>query len=122
MYKVDLNEFEDVGLFRNSHHAFDHELKKFKPAELALLIEIGNHGENGLHKKTFEKNYKKSAELLICLEMASLVKWERDNNGRPIFLCLTWKGDELFKHALEAAKYLNQLDSSRKLSTPLIQD
>lgn len=86
---------ERMGLLRHKQGALlaDPRVSKLNEHERELLVLIYIS-----HKKTMCRSSLRSPALKDAaetLELMGHVTWERDNHGKPAYLTLTWKGDEL---------------------------
>lgn len=59
-----------------------------------LMVDLLHAGEEGLHKRIIEKFKKAHDEAFVRLDMFGLVQWVRDKSGKPMFVSLTWKGQD----------------------------
>ena len=90
------------------------------PAELAWLTDEHKHfllslhfaGEEGVHKREVVKFGKKNPDAVFQLEVHNLVQWLSDRAGKPMFMALSWQGDEVAQLLLSIAK-----NESRKRPT-----
>lgn len=83
-----------------------------------VLVEMLIAGEGGLHKRVIRKLEKQFPDSFIKLEAANLIVWERDNNGRPMFLVLTWKGQEIAELLLAIARSEALRATARRREVP----
>lgn len=77
-------------------------------AQKAFLLDLLFAGEEGLHKRDVTKFDKKNPEVVFTLTVRDLANWESDKLGKPTFLVLTWKGEEVAKLLFQIAKHENQ--------------
>ena len=86
------------------------------PAEWAWMGDEMKHfvlslhlaGEEGVHRSEVRKFAKTSPDGVFQLEIKNLVQWLSDKAGKPMFLALTWQGDEVAKLLLSIAKNESQ--------------
>lgn len=107
-YKLTTADLEGLGILSNSMDQV--LLKKYEwltEEESALMIAVFLAGEKGLHKRELAKHVKKDEHVAVRLEAVSLINWERDLNGRKMFLTATWKGSELGELLVKKARSIN---------------
>lgn len=81
------------------------ELTWMSTAEKQFMLMLLMAGEGGLHKREVQKFQKKNADAVFNLDVRGLTNWETDKAGRPMFVVLTWKGEEAAKVLLQVAKH-----------------
>lgn len=99
------SDLESLGVLKRAH--VPPKYSWLTPAEKQALVMVLLHGEEGLHKKAVN-TFKKDPDLEIALtnlELNSLLEWERDNNGREMYLVLSWQGDEIANLLLAHEKH-----------------
>lgn len=104
-------ELESLGILRQTK--LPSELAWMSDAEKQLVLMVQLAGEGGLHKRDVTKLSKHNPDMLLNLDARGLVQWDTDKSGRPVFLVLTWKGDEIAQLLLHVAKH-----ESRKQLSP----
>lgn len=62
-----------------------------------FLLHVLLCGAEGMHKRQVGKYFKGDSDMLIQLSANSLIHWETDKFGKPAYLTLTWKGEEVAK-------------------------
>ncbi len=82
--------------------------------EKSFVLDLLLAGEGGLHRRDVQKFDKKNSGVVLNLEVRSLIQWESDKTGRPTFLVLTWKGEEVAQLLMQIAKH-----ESRKAVRPV---
>jgi hypothetical protein len=102
-------ELETLGILRQTK--VPTELTWMTDAEKQFMMMLLWAGEEGLHKRDVTKFQKKHADAVFNLDVRGLTNWETDKTGRPMFVVLTWKGEEAAKVLLQVAKH-----ESRKAS------
>lgn len=105
-------ELETLGILRQTK--VPSELNWMSDAEKQLTLILLMAGEGGLHKRDVRKFEKNNPNVLLNLDMRNYVAWETDQNGRPMFMVLTWKGEEVAKQLLQVAKH----ESRKAASAP----
>lgn len=96
-------ELESLGILRQTK--VPAELAWMTDEEKSFVLDLLFAGEGGLHKREVQKFGKQNPDALLRLEMRELTIWESDKSGRPTFLVLSWKGDEVAKLLLQIAKH-----------------
>lgn len=74
-----------------------------------FLLDIYLAGESGLSKSQVKKFEKNHAQVVLTLQLKQLCEWENDKRGKPAFLVLTWKGQEVAQLLLKIAKNQSSL-------------
>ena len=75
-----------------------------------FLLSLHFAGEDGVHKSEVKLFSKRCPDGLFQLEIKNLVGWLSDKAGKPMFLALTWQGDEVAQLLLSIAKNESQKD------------
>lgn len=94
---------DSMGLLRPKKGALlvDPRIAKLTQPERELLVLLFLADSHEMCKSALRhRGDKEAAE---TLELMGHVTWERDNRGRPVYLTLTWKGEEaaeVLKHAM----------------------
>jgi len=96
-------ELETLGILRQTK--VPPELKWMTDAEKQFMMMLLMAGEEGLHKRDVTKFQKKHADAVFNLDVRGLTNWETYKAGRPMFVVLTWKGEEVAKVLLHVAKH-----------------
>ena len=73
-------------------------------ADKGLLLQLHLAGETGLHKRNVAKFEKVNPEVTLRVTVRDLAQWLSDKAGRPIYLALTWRGEEIGRLLLQVAK------------------
>jgi len=81
------------------------ELAWMTAPEKQFMLMLLLAGEDGLHKREVTKFQKKHADAVLNLDIRGMTNWETDKAGRPMFVVLTWKGEEAAKILLKVAKH-----------------
>lgn len=95
-------ELESLGILRQVK--VPPELAWMRPLEKSFVLEIYWAGEAGLHKTTVAKLEKATPDMVFNLTVRDLAEWLTDKAGRPVAICLTWKGEEIAKLLHQIAK------------------
>lgn len=85
-------ELETLGILRQVK--VPPELAWMSDVEKQFVLTLLFAGEGGLHKREVQKFEKKNPVAMANLDIRDFVKWETDKAGRPMFLTLTWKGED----------------------------
>ncbi len=96
-------ELESLGILRQTK--VPAELAWMTDDEKSFVLDLLLAGEEGVHKRVVAKFEKKHPDAVLNLTMRDLARWESDKSGRPTFLVLSWKGDEVAKLLLQIAKH-----------------
>jgi hypothetical protein len=102
MQKIEWGEnlnLDVLGLLRTGNK--DPRTTYLTEEEKQIVAMVGLAGADGLHKRQTKGM---DPVLLDVLEAHGLLKWERDLRGRPMFLCLTWKGEDIAVLLVKQAK------------------
>jgi hypothetical protein len=99
-------ELDSLGILRQTK--VPQELSWLSDVEKSFLIEILMAGEEGVHKRRVAKVDKEGTDTIFNITIRGLAQWENDKAGRPTFLVLTWKGDEVAQLLLQIAKRESQ--------------
>jgi len=105
-------ELETLGILRQTK--VPTELNWMTDAEKQFMMMLLMAGEEGLHKRDVTKFQKKHADAVFNLDVRGFTNWETDKTGRPMFVVMTWKGEEAAKVLLHVAKH-----ESRKASAAI---
>ena len=103
-------ELQDLGILRVAR--LPEHLSWLTDGEKILLLQLLLSGEEGLHKRNVKKHEKLYPDAVIKLEAYDLARWERDKVGRPMFFCLTWKGQDAAEIVKVVARRENQKTTS----------
>jgi hypothetical protein len=95
-------ELESLGILRQLK--VPPELAWMRPLEKSFVLEMFWAGEAGLHKSTVSKLEKATPDMVFNLTVRDIAEWLTDKAGRPVALCLTWKGEEIAKLLHQIAK------------------
>ncbi len=96
-------ELESLGILRQTK--LPQELSWMTDAQKQLMLQVMLCGEDGLHKREVARFNKKNEGELVTLEFKDYLRWESDKAGKPTFLVLTWKGDEVAKLLMQVARH-----------------
>jgi len=96
-------ELESLGILRQTK--VPAELAWMTDDEKTFVLNLLMAGEGGLHKREVHKHQKKLPEVVLNLEVRDLVRWESDKSGKPMFMVLSWKGEEVAQLLLQIAKH-----------------
>lgn len=99
-------ELEHLGILRQTKVPAD--LSWASAAEKAFLLDLLLCGSEGFHKKGLKSFQKENPTSLINLEVRGLVNWVSDKAGRPTFITLSWKGEDVAKLLMAIAKNENR--------------
>lgn len=81
-----------------------------------LFTLIAMAGADGLPRSRVPRELSANLnEHLLPLELQQLITWERDQRGRPAYLVLTWKGEEMLQRAKPAGN-VNTVAKRRRAS------
>lgn len=104
-------DLDVLGLLRTGNK--DPRTAYLSEEQKQIVALVGLAGEGGLHKRLTATM---DPILLSVLEAHGLLSWERDLRGRPMFLCLTWKGTDiatlLMSQAREESHHPGQLQGA----------
>lgn len=95
-------EMESLGILRQTKTP--ESLKWMNDDEKRFMLELLYAGEEGLHKRAVEKFSKQHPDAVVKLDSYNMVQWERDKNGRIMFLVLTWQGMDAAQLLLKVAQ------------------
>ena len=87
-----LGELDKLGLLRVTK--LPPELSWLTPIQMELIREVGGCGEEGMRERRTKRLSEEKRDALRMLELRDILYRERDRLGKPVFLCLTWKGQE----------------------------
>ena len=76
-----------------------------------FMLTVRFAGEAGIHRSEVRAFTKKNPDALFQIEIKNLVVWLSDKAGKPMFLALTWQGDEITQLLLSIAKNESQRGS-----------
>lgn len=99
-------ELEYLGILRQTR--VPAELAWMSDAEKQLMLMLLLAGEEGLHKRAVTRFEKKNPGVLLNVLFKDFATWQTDKAGRPMFLALTWKGEETASLLLQIAKNENR--------------
>jgi len=85
-------ELESLGILRQTKTP--ENLKWMNDDDKRFMLELLHAGEEGMHKRDVAKFDKEHPEATLRLTVNNLAQWERDKNGRIMFLVLTWQGQD----------------------------
>ncbi len=103
-------ELESLGILRQTK--VPQELAWMSDAQKAFVLDLLFAGAEGMHKRDVSKFEKKNPDVIFTLTVRDLANWESDKLGKPTFLVLTWKGEEVAQLLLQIAKHENKKASS----------
>jgi hypothetical protein len=83
-------ELESMGILRQTKTP--ENLKWMNDDDKRFMLELLHAGEEGMHKRFVEKFDKAHPDAALRLTVNNMAQWERDKNGRIMFLTLTWQG------------------------------
>lgn len=86
-------------------------------SDKSLVLQLHLAGETGLHKSAVLKFEKKNLETVMNMTVRDLAEWVSDKQGRPCYLTLTWKGEELGKLIFQVAKHESRAEQRRKAAS-----
>lgn len=89
------------------------ELAWMSDLEKTFVLDLYLAGEDGLHKRQVAKFEKAHPEAFLDLEVRDVVRWESDKAGKPTFVVLSWKGEEIAKLLLQIAKNSSKKQGGR---------
>jgi hypothetical protein len=95
-------ELDSLGILRQTK--LPPSFAWLQDSDKALLVELLLAGDGGLTRAFVAKWDKASAECSMRLSARSLVDWGTDKRGKPSFLTLTWKGEDLAKLVMQVAR------------------
>jgi hypothetical protein len=101
---------ERMGLLRPRQGALlaDPRISKLTEGERELLVQLTLADKHELCRSALKRQpIRDAAE---TLELMGHVTWERDNRGRPVYLTLTWKGEEIGEALLHTFAGTGQRD------------
>lgn len=104
-------ELEALGVLRQTK--VPPELAWMTDEEKAFVLDVFLAGNDGMHKRDALKFDKKHPAAFIELQVRDLIRWESDKAGKPMFIVLSWKGDEVARLLFQIAK-----NTSKKQTTP----
>lgn len=84
------------------------ELAWMTDLEKTFVLDLFLAGEEGLHKRQVAKFEKNHPEAFLDLQVRDVIRWESDKAGKPTFVVLSWKGEEIAKLLLQIAKNTSQ--------------
>ena len=87
-----LGDLDRLGLLRVTK--LPPELSWLDPIQTQLIFEVGECGEQGMRERKTQRFSEEKRDALRMLELRDILYRERDRLGKPVFLCLTWKGKE----------------------------
>ena len=96
-------ELEAMGILRQTKTP--ETLKWMDDDDKRFMLELLYAGEEGMHKRNVEKFEKAHPETVLRLTINNLAQWERDKNGRIMFLTLTWQGTDAAQLLLKIAQH-----------------
>ena len=99
-------ELETLGILRQTK--VPPELAWMSDAEKQFMLMLLFAGDGGLHKRTVASFEKKNPEVVLQLHARDFLMWETDKAGRPMFVAMTWKGEEAAKLLLHVARHESQ--------------
>lgn len=104
--KLDMSELEKMGVIKNPIDGeLLHKYDWLTDFERDFFLRVYFAGDDGLHKREVKKLTK--TESIVRVEATGLIAWERDLNGREMFLTRTWKGQEFGEALLRKAKAMS---------------
>jgi hypothetical protein len=95
-------ELESMGILRQTLPP--DSLKWMSDDDKLLMLLVFLAGNLGLHKREVAKSCGAPEQATLNLEVRSLAQWERDKNGRLLFLTCTWQGGETGELLLKIAQ------------------
>ena len=87
-----LGDLDRLGLLRVTK--IPQELSWLDPVHIELILEVAECGEQGMRERKTQRFTEAKSDALRMLELRDILYRERDRLGKPVFLCLTWKGKE----------------------------
>lgn len=87
-----LGDLDRLGLLRVTK--IPPELSWLDPVQIQLIFEVGECGEQGMRERKTQRFSEEKRDALRMLELRDILYREHDRLGKPVFLCLTWKGKE----------------------------
>ncbi|MGC8518957.1 MAG: hypothetical protein ACP5P4_10585 [Steroidobacteraceae bacterium] len=87
-----LGELDKLGLLRVTK--LPQDLSWLTAVQIELIFAVGECGEEGMRERHTRRLNEEKRDALRMLELRDILYRERDRLGRPVFLCLTWKGQE----------------------------
>lgn len=87
-----LGDLDSLGLLRVTK--IPQELSWLAPIHIEMIFEVAECGEEGMRERKTQRLSEEKADALRMLELRDMLYRERDRYGKPVFLCLTWKGQE----------------------------
>lgn len=96
-------ELESLGILRQTKTP--ESLKWMGDDEKRFMLDLLQAGEDGMHKRYVEKFEKAHPDTVLRLTVNNLAQWERDKNGRLMFLTLTWQGSDAAQLLLKIAQH-----------------
>lgn len=79
------------------------ELEWLTPIHIEMIFAVARCGEEGMPERKTKRLDVERRDALRMLELRDLLCREYDRFGKPVFLCLTWKGKETLQ-VLEAVE------------------
>lgn len=95
-------ELDELGILRQKH--LPASLSWLAPHHKTLILDIALAGDDGLHKRAVDRFEKNHPGEVLYLSARGLVEWVNDKTGRPVFLVLTWRGEDVAKLLLQIAR------------------
>jgi hypothetical protein len=87
-----LGELDKLGLLKVTK--IPTELSWLTPLHIEMILAVGACGEEGMRERRARRFSEEKRDALRMLELRDILYRERDRLGNPVFLCLTWKGQE----------------------------
>jgi hypothetical protein len=109
--KIDFRDLVGQGVFRKA--SIPKEYAHIDAEYYPFLIDLFIAGEKGITRSTVNRRINR--ESIDILEMAQLVKWERDNRGNLAYLVVSWKGQEFAQALIQVARDRSVVDLQEKL-------
>lgn len=97
-----LGDLDSLGLLRVTK--LPQDLSWLTPIHIQMIIEVADCGEEGMRERRTQRLGEEKTDALRMLELRDILHRERDRYGKPVFLCLTWKG----KEALEVLRAIER--------------
>jgi hypothetical protein len=105
-------ELESLGILRQTK--VPPELAWMSDAEKHLMLQVFMAGEVGVHKREVQKFERKNPNTVLNLEVRNFIMWETDKSGRPMFLVVTWQGEDAAKLLMHVARHESRKTAAAK--------
>ena len=89
---MSLGDLDRLGLLRVTK--IPPELSWLTPTQIELIFDVAECGEEGMRERKTQRFSEQKRDALRMLELRDILYRERDRLGKPVFLCLTWRGKE----------------------------